>query len=453
MSVNSGHLHPPTWLIHRNVENPGIWPKYLRVMKHFFRILYEGAAQAWQQLMANKLRSFLSLLGVTIGIFCIIGVKSSVNSLEDNIRNSMAKLGNDVIYIEKFSWGEDPGKNFWKWMRRPSFTYNEYETLKSDLELAEKVGYWQFLGAKTAKWKSSSVENVVFLGITEDCYDLFHIEFEGEGRFFSTAEYQSGSDVCILGAVVAEGLFGPGIDPIDKSINVGGRKLRIIGVTKKSGKELLKPFNFDNGILVSFTLARRGFGVRNSGSGHGPQSSIQVKAKPGVDIDALKDEITGILRGERHIRPKEENNFALNTLSIISNLFDKLFGTMNVAGMFIGGFALLVGMFSVANIMFVSVRERTSIIGIKMALGAKRWFILLEILIEAVVLCIFGGLLGLLLIWGTTAAISAAIDFDIHLSWGNAVWGILTSAAVGIVSGLIPASQASRMDPVEAIRK
>ncbi|MDO8366699.1 MAG: ABC transporter permease [Saprospiraceae bacterium] len=422
-------------------------------MKQFLRILYEGAAQAWQQLLANKLRSFLSLLGVTIGIFCIIGVKSAVNSLEDNIRGSMAKLGNDVIYIEKFSWGEDPGRNFWKWMRRPSFTFREFETLKEELELADKVGFWQFIGSKTVKWQSSNVENVFFLGITEDCYELFHIEFDGDGRYFSTSEYQSGADVCILGAEIAEGLFGPSIDPLDKDINVGGRKLRVIGVTKKSGKELLKPFNFDNGVLVSYNLARRGFGVRNNGSGQGHQTSIQVKAKQGADIEELKDEITGVLRGERHIRPREENNFALNTLSIISGLFDKLFGTMNIAGLFIGGFALLVGMFSVANIMFVSVRERTNIIGIKMALGAKRWFILLEILIEAVVLCIFGGLLGLLLIWVVTAGISAAIDFDIHLSLSNAFWGVLTSVVVGVVSGLIPASQASRMDPVEAIRK
>lgn len=423
----------------------------LFAMKQLLRILTEGAAQAWQQLVANKLRSFLSLLGVTIGIFCIIGVKSAVNSLEDNIRGSMAKLGNDVIYIEKFSWGEDPGDNFWKWMRRPNFTFKEFETLKEELELADQVGYWQFLGAKTAKWHSSSVENCYFLGVTEDCRDLFHLEFESDGRFLSPVEYQTGADVCVLGSVIAEGLFGEGIDPTGKDISVGGRKLRVLGVLKKSGKDLLKPFNFDNCVLIGYNLARRGFGVRAKGDFD--RTSVSVKAKPGVNLDELKDEITGVLRGERHLKPREENNFALNTLSIISGLFDKLFGTMNVAGMFIGGFALLVGMFSVANIMFVSVRERTNLIGIKMALGAKRWFILLEILIEAVVLCVFGGLFGLLLIWLVTAGISAAIDFDIHLSMSNAFWGVFTSAIVGVVSGLIPASQASRMDPVEAIRK
>ena len=153
-------------------------------MRQVLRILSEGAAQAWQQLMANKLRSFLSLLGITIGIFCIIGVKSAVNSLEDNIRGSLAKLGNDVIYLDKFSWAEDPGANYWKWLRRPNYTFSEYETLKDRLTLASQVGFWQYLGSKTLKWRSSSVENADFLSVTEACAEIFRLEFEEDGRYF-----------------------------------------------------------------------------------------------------------------------------------------------------------------------------------------------------------------------------------------------------------------------------
>jgi putative ABC transport system permease protein len=198
-------------------------------------------------------------------------------------------------------------------------------------------------------------------------------------------------------------------------------------------------------------LARRGFNVRAKGQWE--RTSIAVKASPGVDLEDLKDEIIGVLRAVRRLPPREENDFALNTLSIVSGVFDNIFSTINIAGFVIGIFALVVGMFSVANIMFVSVKERTSIIGIKMALGAKRWFILLEILLEAVVLCIVGGLLGLALIWATTTIITQAIDFKIYLSAGNMLVGVLTSILVGVISGLIPAIQASSMDPVEAIRK
>lgn len=417
----------------------------------YLRILQEGALQARQQLLGNRLRSFLSLLGITIGIFCIIGVKSAVNSLEGNIRKSLEKLGNDVIYIEKFSWSEDPGRNFWKWMRRPNISFSEYVALDSRLKNAQRIGYWQYLGSKTVKWQSSSVENVFFLGVTEDCRDLFGLEFQEGGRFLSTLEYQSGSEVCILGAKIAETLFGASTSPLDRTIAIGGRKLRVIGVLQKSGDELLKPFNFDNGVLVGYNLARRGFNVR--GKGAFERSSILVKAREGVSMELISDEIVSVMRAERRLKPREENNFAINTLTLLSKVFDSIFATLNVAGFIIGIFALFVGMFSVANIMFVSVRERTNIIGIKMAIGAKRWFILLEILIEAVALCIVGGLLGILLVGLATLVLSYAIDFELRLSAQNILIGLMTSVVVGILAGLIPALQASRLDPVEAIRK
>ncbi len=415
-----------------------------------FRILQEGFAQAWSQLMGNKLRSFLSLLGITIGIFCIIGVKSAVDSLEDNIRGSMQKLGNDVIYVEKFSWGEDPGENFWKWMKRPNVSFTEFEYLEKRMDTAEKLGFWMFLGNKTIKWQSSSVENCFMMGATYDIEELFHLEFEN-GRFFNRVEYETAVNDCLLGGTISEGLFGVGIDPVGKTITYGGKKLRVIGTLKKSGKDLLKPFNFDNAILIGFNLARRIGNVRPNGMWS--RTSLMAKARPGVDLEDMKDELAANLRTVRRIKPREENNFALNQLSVISKLFDGVFATMNGVGIFIGGFSLLVGMFSVANIMFVSVKERTSIIGIKKALGAKRWFILLEFLIESILLCIIGGVFGLLFIWLTVMGISAAADFNIHLSPWNVFIGVFTSVVVGVLAGLIPAIQASGMDPVEAIRK
>lgn len=401
-------------------------------------------------MMGNKLRSFLSLLGITIGIFCIIGVKSAVDSLEDNIRGSMQKLGNDVIYVEKFSWGEDPGENFWKWMKRPNVSFTEFEYLEKRMDTAEKLGFWMFLGNKTIKWQSSSVENCFMMGATYDIEELFHLEFEN-GRFFNRVEYETAVNDCLLGGTISEGLFGVGIDPVGKTITYGGKKLRVIGTLKKSGKDLLKPFNFDNAILIGFNLARRIGNVRPNGMWS--RTSLMAKARPGVDLEDMKDELAANLRTVRRIKPREENNFALNQLSVISKLFDGVFATMNGVGIFIGGFSLLVGMFSVANIMFVSVKERTSIIGIKKALGAKRWFILLEFLIESILLCIIGGVFGLLFIWLTVMGISAAADFNIHLSPWNVFIGVFTSVVVGVLAGLIPAIQASGMDPVEAIRK
>jgi putative ABC transport system permease protein len=418
----------------------------------YARILREGAAQAAQQLMANKLRTFLSLLGVTIGIFCIIGVKSAMDSLEANIRGSLNKLGDDTIYVEKFSWAEDPGDNFWKWMKRPSATYDEYEKLGERLNGAEKVGFWLFLGNKTLKWQSNYVERSFMIGCTEECDQLFNLQYTEGGRFYTNIEYQTASQVCVIGNKVAKNLFGENIDPTGREINIGGIRLRVVGVLAASGKDLLKPFNFDNGVLVSMPLARRSFHVRRDG-GQWTRSSMMVKAKPGVDIEDMKDELTGVLRSVRRVPPREEDNFALNTLSILSGLFDQVFSSINVVGFVIGIFALIVGAFSVANIMFVSVKERTSMIGVKMALGAKRFFILLEILIEAIVLCLAGGFFGLLFIWLGTLAISKALDFHIFLSASNVLTGILTSMIVGLISGFVPAWQASKLDPVEAMRK
>ncbi len=411
------------------------------------KVIQESFRQAWQSLVGNKLRSFLSLLGISIGIFCIIGVLSAVDSLEDNVRSSFDKLGNDVIYVDRFSWAEDPGNNYWKWMKRPQPSYKDFKAIQTKVKSADMTSFYTVVGGKTVKYRSNNVEGSFLVGVTEDSGALFGFEYS-QGRYFSKAELISGAPKVILGAVVAQELFGS-IAPIGKRINIGGIKMEVIAVIKEEGESLIGIMNFDEGMIIPLELAKK---FANIKEGHGMGSAISIKAKEGVDLRDMKEEIRGALRAKRRLKPKEKDDFALNELSLLSNLLDGLFGVLNSAGWLIGGFALIVGMFSVANIMFVSVKERTNLIGVKKALGAKSYVILIEFLIESVVLCILGGLIGMGLIWLLLMGISKAIDFPLYLDSGNAIFGLSVSILTGVLAGIIPAFQAANMDPVEAMR-
>jgi putative ABC transport system permease protein len=417
----------------------------------FIKIFFESVAQAIGQLRANKLRSLLSLLGITIGIFSIIAVDSSVDSLEDNIRGSFEKLGRDVIFINKMSWGEDPGKSYWKFMRRPAPSYEDYKAIVRKSKKAQLVAFQVVIGQKLLKYRSSNVPNAFLLGVSYDYAEIFKTKFS-KGRYYSPIEYQLGTSQVILGHQVAEDLFGA-LDPIGRIVDVSGHKVQVIGVIEKSGKSIINVMDFDNVILSSLNLTKKIASIRSNFRWGG--SSIMAKADKDVSVEDLKGELTGILRANRQLKPAEDDNFSLNELSILSKLLDGLFGVIGAAGNFIGIFALLVGMFGVANIMFVSVKERTSIIGIKKALGAKSWFILTEFLVESIILCVIGGIMGLLLVYGGLQFLKYMkfSDFDIYLSSKNVVRGIIWSIVVGVLSGFIPAWQAAKMDPVEAIRK
>jgi putative ABC transport system permease protein len=416
-------------------------------MKIIGKIIFESLAQAIQQLIANKLRSFLSLLGISIGIFCIIGVQSAVDSMQSNIRSSLNKLGEDVIYIQKFPWNEDPHDNFWKYMRRPNPGYRDYEAIKEKSKSASYVDYHTFVGRKTVKYQSSSVEGAFVIAGTYDHAAIFNIEMD-QGRFYTPEEYRLALNKVLIGHKVAEELFGA-IEPLGKEINLMGRKMEVIGVIKKSGKDLLQVLNWDECVVMSYPLVRKIAGIRKDNPWGG---TIAVKAAVSSSADQLKGELINILRAQRKLSPKEQDNFSLNQLSVISNMLNQVFGVFDLLGLIIGIFAIIVGGFGVANIMFVSVKERTSIIGIKKAIGAKRWVILLEILVESIILCAIGGGIGMLLIFLATLALSPLLPFPIFLSAGNIINGLFWSIGIGIVAGLLPAMQASRLDPVEAIR-
>ncbi len=414
------------------------------------KIITESISQALQSLRSNKLRSFLSLLGISIGILCIIGVQAAVDSLQDNVIGSFDQLGSDVIYVSKFKWTEDPHANYMKLLRRPNPSYDDYKVINKKVKSAEATSFNVYLGSKTIEYRSSNVERVAISAATYDYESIYALQFE-KGRYFSPQEYQYGANKAIIGHTVAEELFGA-IEPIGKEIKMMGRKVEVIGVLEKSGESLIKIMNYDESVLVSYELGKKIANLKtNNAFGN---ASISVKASENFSTDKLKDDITGILRAHRRLKPKEEDNFSLNEISAISEAFDPFFKMLNLMGLVVGMFAIFVGVFSVANIMFVSVKERTNIIGIKKALGAKKYIILLEFLIEAIILCLIGGLLGLLLIYFILSGLSSmeSMVFDIYLSPNNIISGLIWSTGIGVIAGIIPAYLASRMDPVDAMR-
>jgi len=421
-------------------------------MNVFLKLIRESIISAYHELTANKLRAFLSLLGITIGIFCIISVFSAVDSLEKNVMTSFRQLGENVIYLQKFPWSEDPRTNWMKFFRRPAAKYREFKYLQEKMQHAEAVAIMLFMKGKNAHYGSNVVEDIDLFATTYDYNKMKVFEF-AEGRYFSPAEAHNGDNVTIIGHNIASQLFPNQTDITGREIKVMNRKLTVVGVLKKEGDDLIG-MTYDNNVIIPYNFAKTIIDV----DGFWVEPFIAIKAREGVSQDELMDEARGLMRSIRKLKPREDDNFALNQLSIISGVLTAVFGVINMAGGAIGLFSILVGGFGIANIMFVSVKERTPVIGIKKALGAKRIFILLEFLMEATVLSLLGGLIGLLLVYIESIVLENVIQkafeirFAFELSLNNALTGVFLSIAIGLVAGFIPALSASLMKPVDAIR-
>lgn len=409
----------------------------------YLRLLKESLSFAINALRNNKLRTLLSLLGVTIGIFSIIAVLAAVDSLDRKISKDLSSLDKNTIYLMKFCFGPSEIPQ-WKREQFPNVKYDEYIALKNSLNNTEQVGYQLFVNHESLKYDSKTVADVNMVPSSYEMVDIDGLTFD-KGRFYTESESNSGSPVIVLGYEIATGLFGPD-DPIGKSIRLYGQRFTVIGVMTKQGAGFFGDSN-DTSVYFPANFLRRMYGDSDAMT-----PVIVLKPVKGVDMDAYKAEVAQKLRAIRGMKAGEIDNFFVNVLSGFTDFIDGILGQMNVVGWIISGFSLLVGGFGIANIMFVSVKERTNLIGIQKSLGAKNRFILFQFLFEAIILSVIGGIIGLLMVWGIALVLTKVLDFEFVLSFGNIILGTTLAAIIGLISGILPAISAANLDPVEAIR-
>ncbi|MGY3211611.1 ABC transporter permease [Mucilaginibacter sp. HD30] len=411
----------------------------------FLKLFRESFLFAFDALRQNRLRTMLSLLGVTIGIFTIIAVFSAVDTLRDNLQTSVDKLGSNSVYVEKWPWVGDSSFPWWKYMQRPVSKLKDFNELERRSQTAEAISYEVSISNRTIKYNSNSIEGAQIYATSHDHDKTWNFDLQ-DGRYFTEMESRNGAPVAVIGNDISENLF-PGGNGVGKKIKVMGRYVTIIGVFTKEGDDMLG-ISSDKQVLIPLNFARNVIDVQ--AERYNP--SVVVKGKAGIPVEEVVGELHGLMRSIRSLKPGQDDNFSLNESTMLTAQLDIVFSIINKAGLFIGIFSILVGGFGIANIMFVSVKERTNIIGIQKSLGAKNYFILLQFLIEAIVLCLMGGIIGLLLVYGGTLLVTALADITIKLYMKNIIIGIGASVGIGTISGIVPAWFASKLDPVEAIR-
>ncbi|HTE09198.1 MAG TPA: ABC transporter permease [Flavitalea sp.] len=414
-------------------------------MRKFFSIIGSSFKMAVEEFRSNKLRTFLSLFGVTIGIFCIISVLATVGSLEQAIQKDIKSLGTNTVYIDKWVYSGGDEYPWWKYVNRPTPKFSEVRQLREKVAVASHVAFSTEINDKV-EYAGSLVKSVTYYGISEEFFDIQPVDV-ALGRTLQQGDYDQSANSVLIGNDIAEQLFGKPEKALGRQVKLKNQKVGVIvGVIKKQGKAIMQMWNFDNCIIIV-----NGFLIQmNPERWSSPR--LIVQGDTDVPMALLIDELAGAMRSLRKLTPSQEDNFALNDIDSFSAFASGIFSNVNAGGWSIAALSLVVGMFGVANIMFVTVRERTSQIGLKKALGAKSSTILTEFLLESAFLCILGGMIGLLLVFILTKIFSAVLGFPLFISLDIMMLAIGICILVGVLAGIIPASIAAKMNPVVAIR-
>ncbi|MBM4161467.1 MAG: FtsX-like permease family protein [Ignavibacteria bacterium] len=407
-------------------------------MRFMVSEIREGLLIAFQAVRANKMRSVLTTLGIVIGIVSVTLMGTAIEGLNRAFNKSISAIGADVLYVQKWPWGG--GEDWWRIRNRPDIRIQHAKAIERQAELAASVSPVSGTG-RNVKYGRKLIEGIVIVGTNADYLRTTGADI-AFGRFFTAMEAEGGRPVCVIGSEVAENLF-PNETPLGKTIKLGNYPYRVVGVLEKQGS-FLGLQSLDTRAYVPIDRFFTEFASRRSGL------SILVKSATLELVDEAKEEVRGVMRKARGLKPKQEDDFAINQQEILIQTFNQIGVVIAGVGLFITGMALFVGGIGIMNIMFVSVTERTREIGIRMAIGAPRRTILQQFLMESAALCLLGGIIGLIIAFPLSLIIDQVLPTAMPLS----IVGIalLISVFVGVVSGFLPAYRASRLDPVDALR-
>lgn len=400
----------------------------------------EGLMIALRAIASNKIRAMLTMLGIFIGVTVVVTMSTAIKGIDNSFQQGISSLGSDVLYIDKWAWFSNV--EWWKMRNRKNITMEEFERFKNLAKLPAAVAPVTNT-VQTVKFQERRVENVFINGSNADYVKTTNFTFS-EGRFYSEIESNASRQVAVIGSEIAKKLF-PNMSPLDRTIKIGGENYRVVGVLAEQGSFILGPWNPDNQVYVPI-----GTIFKNFASNRFRSITINVRAAGPALVEETKAEAEGVMRKVRGLAYDQENDFSINQQEGLQENYNSVVGVIQIAGLFITGLSLFVGAIGIMNIMFVSVKERTKEIGLRKAIGAKRRTILAQFLLESSVICLVGGLAGLIAAVLLSMLINQFIPTSIQI--GSVILGIGISLLTGIISGLAPAYTAAKMDPVEALR-